>query len=447
MKTMIKTFFFRTFIVSLFLFFSSSAYGVTDVYLNVARKGMEKIKIAIPDFLPENDGVALFPDQKMFAKNAQVLRNDLYVTEYFTILWNTKVLNPLFASDHREKLTHYENWKDLGVDYFITGTYLLENSGKSVTYTFKLHSVKAKNVILAKRYRGSGKLLRLLAHKFSDDALLQLTGERGIATTKILYEGKEGGKKQVFVMDYDGYNSMKLSREGNISLSPSWSSDNRTVYYTTYRNDNPNLLGLDLLTGKRSWFSTKEGLNNALSFSPNGLLGAYCYAKDGNPDLYLRNMVSGSERRLTFQEGIDTSPSWSPDGRRLVFVSDRHGGPQLFIMDIETGSVSRLTYEGSYNVEPVWSPDGDKIAYTSLVDGVNQIAVISLSDRRVTTLTDRERISQSPSWSPNGRYIIFSSTRSGHSELYRLNVSTGTVSRVTYTKNGAFNPVWSFFSQ
>ncbi|MBF0275531.1 MAG: Tol-Pal system beta propeller repeat protein TolB [Nitrospinae bacterium] len=430
----------------LFLFlYTVTALAESDVYLNVARKGMEKVKIAIPDFLPEKKTFNINANE--LNRSATVLRSDLHVTDYFSIIWDTTLINKAFLQSQNSSKMDFEEWKLFGVDYIATGTYTYK-SNNQLTFSFKLYNIKSKELILEKKYQGKLNALRLIIHNFADDVLLLLTGEKGIATTRILFESKTNGRKNVYVADYDGVNTLRISDKNNIAISASWTSDNERVFYTTYQNDNPNIIEYNVIKGKKRVFSNKRGLNNSIAIAPNGILGAYCYSKGENADIFIRNMNTAKEYNLTNNPAIETSPTWSPDGKRIAFESDRHGGPQIFMMDVEGGNAERLTFEGNYNAEPSWSPDGDKIAFTAMIKGVMRIAVVTIADKKIHYLTPESRFdSMSPTWSPNGRFILYSSNRTGEYQLYRLNMESGTTSRITFIKGGAQNPAWSFFTR
>ena len=52
-----------------------------------------------------------------------------------------------------------------------------------------------------------------MAHKFSDELVYQLFGEKGIAQTKVVFISKKSGNKEVYTMDYDGANAKRIYSE------------------------------------------------------------------------------------------------------------------------------------------------------------------------------------------------------------------------------------------
>jgi TolB protein len=59
-------------------------------------------------------------------------------------------------------------------------------------------------------------------HHFADEVVLQLTGEQGIAQTRILFSRGKGDKREVYVVDFDGENLRQVTRNGSLNLTPRW---------------------------------------------------------------------------------------------------------------------------------------------------------------------------------------------------------------------------------
>src|SRR5262249_56524331 len=59
---------------------------------------------------------------------------------------------------------------------------------------------------------------RRLAHKIADEIVLQFTGEKGVADTKVTYVVGPSGAKEIVVADYDGYGTSPVTRVRAIHL-------------------------------------------------------------------------------------------------------------------------------------------------------------------------------------------------------------------------------------
>ncbi len=69
--------------------------------------------------------------------------------------------------------------------------------------------------------------LRTMVHRMADEVILQLTGERGVNTTKIAYVNLQSGNKEIFVSDIDGANIRQITQNQSINISPAWTPDGR----------------------------------------------------------------------------------------------------------------------------------------------------------------------------------------------------------------------------
>ncbi|TMQ56388.1 MAG: hypothetical protein E6K74_00165 [Candidatus Eisenbacteria bacterium] len=129
--------------------------------------------------------------------------------------------------------------------------------------------------------------LRQTMHQFVDDVLEALTGERGIAETKMAYVKQDGRVKEIWMMDYDGENGRQVTHDHSLALSPIWAPWGSELAFTTFKRGNPDLYLFDLNKAASYPFSTRPGLNTAPNYSPDGKWIACTLSRDGNAEIYL----------------------------------------------------------------------------------------------------------------------------------------------------------------
>lgn len=327
-----------------------------------------------------------------------------------------------------------------GLDLLVRSEYSLK--GEKLTIEFRLFDVINRKLITSKRYLGKGRDLRRFSHSFADEILLALTGEKGVFTTRIAYVSTQTGNKEIYVMDWDGYNPLPLTKNGSINMNPDFSPEGYDIIFTSYKRGNPDLYRRALSNTVEVAVSTRKGLNITGSWSPDGSKIALALSKDGDAEIYTMNRDGSHTARLTNNPALDLYPTWSPDGKRLAFVSDRLGKPQIFIMNTDGSNVRRLTTSGSYNVNPRWSPNGDKIAYSRMTDGSFHIFVSAAdgsSDVQLTT----DGSNENPSWSGDGRFICFSSKRNSGNGIYVMRADGSGQAKVSQGSRAYYQPVWS----
>jgi TolB protein len=273
---------------------------------------------------------------------------------------------------------------------------------------------------------------RLGVHAVSDAVEEWITGQRGIAATRIAFV-RDG---RVWVVDSDGANARAVTPRG---LSPSWHPSGRYLAYHVLEEDRHRLAVTDLVTGaQRSLTNVHGALDNTPAIAPDGQAVAFTRSVEataGQSDLYVMPFEGGRAQRVSVSRGsINTAPSWSPDGRRLVFSSDRSGRNEIYISDADGTNVSLLTAdafgERNLRADPSWSPDGRLVAYSSLVGGRRQILTINLRDRAVSQVTS-EGQNNTPAWAPDARHLVFASTRSGTEQLWVVDVESGRSRQLT----------------
>ena len=295
--------------------------------------------------------------------------------------------------------------------------------------------------VLKKRYDASKIIIRPMAHSISNDIYKVVTGKKGIFRTKLSYlVNTSAGRKELRLMDWDGFRSMKVVSKG-LTSSHSWSQDGSFLIYSAERNRKWKIYLLNLKRYREMVLFSSRGLNLVGGTSPDGLI-SLSSSKNGSPEIYVININGKGFKKLTRSFGIDVSPVFSPDGSRIAFVSDRGGSPQIYTMGLNGRGLKRLTFQGSYNTSPSWSPDDKWIAYTGRKNGKNQIFMVKSDGTDSRQLTSRGN-NEGPSFSPDGLFLAFDSDRDGRRGIYIMRIHGEEKKRITPKHINAMSPKWS----
>lgn len=384
--------------------------GHAKVYIDINAPGGKRLPIAITDIKILG---GLSAESETGGLLREVLIQDIEFSALFDIL-DKKIY--IEDPNKRDDDIDFKDWRIVGADFLIKGVLIAEE--EKLTVELKLFDAIQAKMLAGRRYIGKKSNVRTIAHKFANEVIEAVTGEKGIFNTRILFASNSSGSKEVYLADYDGYNLRQITRNGSINISPQWSPDGTKVLYTSYKEGQPYLYMLELATGKETRLSNYPGINIGARWSPSGKEIALTLSKDGNPELYILELDGMRLKRLTNNWAIDVSPSWSPDGKRLVFVSDMGGNPHIYMINSDGTGLVRLTYDGKYNASPAWSPKGDKIVFARQSEGRFDIWSMNVDGTGQIKLTSNSGDNENPSWSPDGRYIVFSSTREGNSDIY-----------------------------
>jgi TolB protein len=417
----------------------SHSQGV-DVFLNVTQGGSRKLGIAIPEFAR----TAGAPDDGNFGRALpEIIANDLRFSALFTVVANT----PPIPSSPEAMKKAFADFAASGAHAAMQG--FLTTTPQRVTVEFRLYDLTNPEfrMIASKSFWVEPpREHRRLAHRISDEVVYQFTGERGIAETKIAYVIRSGQNKELFMIDYDGFNQLPLTNLQSISLSPVWSPVDSSLAFTSFYKGYPYLFRLYPFNPRRrepEVLSAWPGINTAPAWAPDGRTVAMVLSKTGNPEIFTLRVGTSDFRQLTNHRAIDTDPTWSPTGREVAFSSDRTGAPQIWVMDAEGASVRRLTFGNQFDTQPRWSPRGDAIVFTRRTAGGFDLWAIAPDGSNARPLTKGEGSNEAASWAPNGRHIVFSSSRNGRTQLYTMLVDGSEQQPLTRDRGDASSPTWS----
>lgn len=415
---------------------SAPSLNATDIFLEATRAGFKKIPLVVLPF----QGQADLGERVLLAQ--ATLQSDLTRSQVFELIEPRKV-DFSSAKIAPPDAAAFSSASTAGVQV-LTWAKLYSRGDEWVLESYAYETTKGEQVIGVKII-GDLKSVRSMAHRFADKLVAYFTGEAGIAQSKVAYISDLTGKKEVYVMDYDGENVTRMTGDESIVIAPRWSFDGSQISYTSYRTGNPDLYFLNVGNGRRTKMVSSVGLNFAAAWSPSGDRVAFTTTRDGDAEIYMMRPNASDLKRLTFNKADDLSPTWSPTGRQIAFTSDRGGGPQIYIMDADGGNVHRLTFIGDYNTSPSWSPKGDWIAYVCRnADKRLKICADRADGQQTVRVTeDGAWDDESPSWAPNGRELMFTSNRTGKSQIFAIRSDSAGLIRITSSGANNTSPAWS----
>lgn len=406
----------------------TAAWAHAQLAIEITGAGANRIPIAIPDF--QGDPVAA-------RVVASVVRSDLERSGLFKTVDTTGT-----AMDENSPVDHAA-WKARGADALAAGSIARSPDGR-LEARFRLYDTQKAASLGGAAYVTGNNLLRLAGHRIADYIYEQLTGEKGVFSTRIAYVIKGSGKYLLQIADADGEGAATALTSPEPIISPVWSPDGGRLAYVSFEKKKPVIYVHTLSTGQRHIVANFKGSNSAPAWSPDGGRLAVVLTKDGNSQLYLINADGSGVRRVAQSAGIDTEPRFSPDGGTLYFTSDRGGSPQIYQIPASGGGAQRVTFEGSYNVSPRPSPDGKSLAFITRRDGRFQLASLDLASRQMQVLTDSVK-DESPSYAPNGRMILIATEVGGRGVLSAVSSDGRIKQRLSISAGDVREPAWGPF--
>jgi len=375
---------------------------------------------------------------------SNIVKNDLNRTGEFRILDNKQLLSIPTNEDN----LNYSDFKLLGIDYIVMGS-LEEEDTSNISAVYKIFSVQKESQLRTSTVYGVPNKLKQLAHYISDGIYEEITGLKGVASTRLLYVTEEfsGGISQfkLNVADADGSNEQILLRSNEPIISPSWSPDSKKVAYVSFETGMAKVFIQNIATGKREIVLENKFQISSPSWSPNGKFMSLTLYQDGNAEIYILNLKNKNLTRLTNHYSIDTESSWSPNGLKIMFTSGRSGSPQLYEINLKkfNAKPQRITFEGNYNAKGSYLPNGEGVVFVHRKNSNFQIALKYFNENFVRPLTNSQ-LDESPSISANGNVIIYAISENEIGLLAGVTLS-GARFRLPIKKGEVREPSWSGF--
>ncbi len=247
----------------------------------------------------------------------------------------------------------------------------------------------------------SFKVGRLFAAALIVSVLIQtqitLSGYAARGIPGIAFTSTRDGNSEIYVMDSDGGNQVRLTEDPARDYHPAWSPDGNRIAFVSDRDD-------------------------------------------GHKCIFVMDSKGRNLKQLT-RESNDLEPAWSPDGAKIAFTRNK-GGRQIWVMDADGGNQIRLTNVGM-NYQPVWWPYGGRIAFTSHVGGSGIFAMGESGNNREKLV--RDWAASHPSWSPDGQWIAYESLQKEQFyQIYAARIdSSGFTKKLTRNEPHKRYPVWS----
>jgi TolB protein len=400
----------------------------------------EAVILAVVDIQPASQKVLAEPLKIC----NQVLWDDLQFAGNFTLA--NKGFYPPQPIINKPEDIRYENWAALPfrVNYLTTGTLDLVNG--QLIGEFRVFDLKQRSMSFGSRISADPAQARLLAHKWADEIVYQLTAgqSRGIAMTKMVFTSKVGRAKEVFVIDYDGFNRRAITNNGALNLFPQLSADNSMLAFTSNQTGAWEVELRSLVNGSRPRFPIFHGFASTPVISLDGRQIAFSLRSTRqDTDIFISSIDGSGRRNITNHPAVDSSPTWSPSGRQIAFSSYREGAWRIFVCDTDGTNIREIGKTGDADA-PAWSPDGRWIAFHWKPSrGANyDIFLADPSSGRIShQLTSQSGNNECPTWSPDGRHIAFQSDRSGSNQIY-ISLADGSETRMITNHGDNTCPSW-----
>ena len=180
---------------------------------------------------------------------------------------------------------------------------------------------------------------------------------------------------------------------------PVWTRDGAAIVFASDRSGNYDLwrvtVAADGTAGTPARVLGTPQAETSPTVAPDGGL-AFVRGSGQAQRVWVRE-ANGQEHRLTTREQMENAPKFSPDGLRIAYISVTETGRRVYVRTV--ASLSESVANGDGNAERVaWSPTGDRLAYSSRAG----VFVVPANGRWSMYASSRHG---DVAWSPDGQLL------------------------------------------
>lgn len=278
-------------------------------------------------------------------------------------------------------------------------------------------------------------------------ALLSSCGG-GSPPSDLLAVSTRDGDYAIYSMRADGGGQTRLTDERGdpatpnglfFQVEPAWTPDGTAIVFASKRSGSFDLYRMNADGSESVRLTSTPEDDGDPTISPDGRRLAFERGAPG--DIWVANANGSGARRLGKDLGAETQPAWSPDGRFIVYVRRAPGTSvrELWRMRPDGSGRRALTSLNRVVQGPAWSPDSARIVFSAALEGtVFDIYSIALAGGSLRRHTQSPNDAFEPSWSADGSLIAFS--REG--SILTIDLE-GAVEEITDPAGNDSAPAWN----
>ena len=269
-------------------------------------------------------------------------------------------------------------------------------------------------------------------------------------TPKILFSSARDGNGEIYIMNPDGSEQVRLTQHPANDLNAVWSPTGEQILFVSDRGGRRDLYLMNADGSKvRRVFKFKiDEWRTDPTWSPDGEQFAYTQI-NWDKDIYAIHISNLAKPEANFfANGL--CPAWSPDGAEVAYSRFEDG--QITLINVRTGAQKRVLprKELGGQMSLSWSAMGDKIAFDwnnnrrpqdfkpgdKFPEGWTDKRTIYIANRDGTGLqqlvNEAGPKAVNPELSPNGKEVLYTQEIKGALQIFKLDINSGVRTQLTH---------------
>ncbi|MCY4567825.1 MAG: hypothetical protein OXD49_05895 [Candidatus Poribacteria bacterium] len=260
-------------------------------------------------------------------------------------------------------------------------------------------------------------------------------------TAKIAFVSNRDGNREIYIMNSDGTEQVRLTKTSADELYPTWSPTGEEILFVSDRDGIRDLYLMDADGSNVRRVFKKAARREHPTWSADGKRIAY----ERGGFIYITTL--GKQEEAQFVDGIH--PAWSPDGTEIAFARGIFGSHRLTLVNVHTRRQKQVLDQNvrAWQHLPAWSATGDKIVFSWLNQILPHGDLFDLVDKETIYIVNGDgtgleqivpeagKAAMDPVWDPRESSVVYQQEIDNRIQLFKVNLVTRARTQLTHTGN------------